>query len=105
MGILSIYLVYNDALSCIENDPEFGKNVSEASSAGYPRTLVSIGARDGNCTCANAASFIGSIHSHDDGFVFVSGNTAEMLSWRENQHLKKALETFRRDHPPEQEGD
>ncbi len=77
MGYNTSVLVLNDCLHDIANDPEFGKNLSDACAAvwrGKAPVAVSAGPSYG------AASVIRSHHSTEYSALLFGGNTARNIS-------------------------
>lgn len=86
MGFNTTIVVMNDRLNDIENDPEFGKNLTQAVNmfitekyiterAGRP--FYGVDVRAGGCV--NAATVVETHHADDTSIVAVGGNMGEEL--------------------------
>ncbi len=97
MGIVSIFLVRNDALSVVEDDPGFGRKIAGAIGRGFPRKEVVIHAEVPNERrfCGSAALHIAQTHASDLMFVEVIGNTARALDGEEHRVVAEALKKHR----------
>lgn len=75
MGYNTTVVVLNDALSEIEQDPDFGKKLVRAIMQAGRGKPVDVSARGTHCIHANAATVIESHHADYDVLVKVGGNT------------------------------
>lgn len=80
MGWNTTVVVLNDALSFIENDPEFGKRLAGAIQKAVRGKPVDVAAHsaNGGIHC-NAATVIETHHADYDVLVRVGGNRGEVV--------------------------
>ncbi len=100
MGLVSVVLVAHDALGCIEGDSGFGKKLQEAvivgaNSGGRQKPDVSAQG-EGRGTYINAASYVTTFRTNDNGVVLIEEGVAKSLRYEEAAHLRRLLERFRR---------
>lgn len=77
MGFNSTVLVRNDALGCIEKDPEFGKKIADAiHRLSHERKGIDIGSGFN----VNAATVVETHHASGTALVAVGGNHATVVT-------------------------
>lgn len=99
MGLSSVVLVSHDALHGIEEDKNFGSNLTRAvitgaNSGGRIKPGVCAGGSSGSF--GDAAKYVATYSSNDTGLVLVDGGGASRLSHEESSYLLAALSRFRR---------
>jgi hypothetical protein len=95
MGYNTTLLVLNDALSAIENDPEFGRKLANAirrrgQDFRSKRIDMSVG------SFSNAVSVIDTVHSGSTSLIAVGGNYASVITKRPGyeHHTKESQQAL-----------
>jgi len=91
MGYNTTVVVMNDALSFIEKDPEFDKNLARAIMEAQRGKPVDVAARHANGIHCNAATVIESHHASHDEWVKVGGNTGSVIPWEDRFEAEDAI--------------